>query len=152
MVLAAAAAGAQEIVASAKGHELDRYLTDLSAYGHSFAAFVTSSEGVDLQKGYGYADIERRVPFTEHTRFFIASLTKQFIASGILVLEMQGKLRTSELRFENGASAVYFDWRQGHLFGLTDILALLAASTVPRGWWLQTGDVLGACAAPVQGN
>lgn len=83
---------AEEIVRQCMGQELDRYLETLSAYGYSFAAFVSTGDGIEVQKGYGYAEIEHQRPFTERTPFLIASLTKQFIATGILVLDMQGKL------------------------------------------------------------
>jgi len=37
----------------------------------------------------------------------------------------------ARLRFENGNPTVCFDWRQGHLFGMTNILGFLAVSAVP---------------------
>jgi D-alanyl-D-alanine carboxypeptidase len=43
-------------------------------------------------KGYGLADVDTGTPVTENTAFQIASVTKQFTATGILLLVEQGKL------------------------------------------------------------
>jgi len=45
-----------------------------------------------LSKGYGLADREQNIPNTVQTRYRIYSLTKQFTAMAILILESQGKL------------------------------------------------------------
>lgn len=42
--------------------------------------------------GYGYADVERKIPSTPDTVYKIGSLTKQFIASGIMSLVQQGRI------------------------------------------------------------
>ncbi len=43
-------------------------------------------------RGYGMADLERRVPITPHTVFDIGSTSKQFAAASIVLLAQQGKL------------------------------------------------------------
>lgn len=43
-------------------------------------------------RGYGMADLERRVPIAPHTVFDIGSTSKQFTAASILLLAQQGKL------------------------------------------------------------
>ena len=48
-------------------------------------------------KGYGYADLEWNIPNSPTTKFNIASVTKQFTAAAILLLEDRGKLRTDDL-------------------------------------------------------
>jgi CubicO group peptidase (beta-lactamase class C family) len=48
-------------------------------------------------KGYGLAHLEWNQPVGPDTVFYVASLTKQFTASAILLLEQQGKLRTDDL-------------------------------------------------------
>lgn len=45
-----------------------------------------------LNKGYGYADVEKKVPATPDTIYRIGSVTKQFTAVAILQLEAAGKL------------------------------------------------------------
>lgn len=43
-----------------------------------------------LAKGYGFADLENRVPATEHTVYRIGSVTKQFTAAAVLLLAERG--------------------------------------------------------------
>ena len=43
-------------------------------------------------KGYGLANTELRIPATPHTVYKIASVSKQFIAAGIMVLAQEGRL------------------------------------------------------------
>jgi CubicO group peptidase (beta-lactamase class C family) len=50
-----------------------------------------------FNKSYGSADLEWSVPNSSTTRFNIASMTKQFTAAAILLLEDGGKLRTDDL-------------------------------------------------------
>ncbi|HEV2988468.1 MAG TPA: serine hydrolase [Candidatus Angelobacter sp.] len=50
-----------------------------------------------FSKSYGMADLEWSVPNSPTTRFNIASMTKQFTAASILLLEDRGKLRTDDL-------------------------------------------------------
>jgi CubicO group peptidase (beta-lactamase class C family) len=45
-----------------------------------------------LSKGYGFANIEWKIPNTPTTRFRIASLTKQFTAACILLLSERGQI------------------------------------------------------------
>ena len=46
-----------------------------------------------LARSYGMADVEAAVPATPHTNYRLASLTKQFTATAIMLLEQDGKLR-----------------------------------------------------------
>jgi CubicO group peptidase (beta-lactamase class C family) len=50
-----------------------------------------------FSKSYGMADLEWSVPNSPTTRFNIASMTKQFTAASILLLEDRGKLKTDDL-------------------------------------------------------
>ena len=79
------------------GARLDQYLTKATADGFSGAALVAKDRKVILAKGYGMADRERNIPATAETLFDIGSLTKQFTAAAVLELEMQGKLRVTDL-------------------------------------------------------
>src|SRR5690606_16771362 len=45
-----------------------------------------------LQKNYGLANLEEKIPVTPQTNFRLASVTKQFTAASILLLSEGGKL------------------------------------------------------------
>jgi len=57
---------------------------------------VARGNDVILSKGYGLANLEWDVPNTPKTRFRIGSLTKQFTAASILLLEERGKLKVED--------------------------------------------------------
>ena len=50
-----------------------------------------------FSQSYGMADLEWSVPNSPTTRFNIASMTKQFTAAAILLLEDRGKLKTDDM-------------------------------------------------------
>jgi CubicO group peptidase (beta-lactamase class C family) len=56
------------------------------------SVLVTQNGQVIFSKGYGFADREKKIPNTPQTKFRIASVTKQFTAMAILLLQQQGKL------------------------------------------------------------
>lgn len=58
----------------------------------SGAVVVTQNGKVILDKGYGFADRQRRILNTPNTAFQIASISKQFIATSILILQQRHKL------------------------------------------------------------
>ena len=61
------------------------------------SVLVARKGKIIFNKGYGMADLEWGIPNSPTTRFNIASLTKQFTAAAILLLEDRGKLKTSDL-------------------------------------------------------
>jgi CubicO group peptidase (beta-lactamase class C family) len=50
-----------------------------------------------FSKGYGFANLEWNVPNTPDTKFRLGSVTKQFTAASILLLEERGKLSVTDL-------------------------------------------------------
>ncbi len=50
-----------------------------------------------LKKGYGFANLEWNIPNDSTTKFSIASVTKQFTAAAILLLEERDELSTDDL-------------------------------------------------------
>ena len=77
--------------------EIDRYLNARTSLGQfSGVALVATRDGVVFRKGYGYANIELRVPNTVDTTFEIASLSKAFTAAAILMLRDEGKLQLDD--------------------------------------------------------
>lgn len=61
------------------------------------SVLVAKNGKIIFSKGYGMADLEWSVPNSPTTRFNIASMTKQFTAASILLLEDRGKLKTDDL-------------------------------------------------------
>ena len=53
---------------------------------------VAQNGQVLLNKGYGYANLEWQIPNSPSTKFRLGSLTKQFTAAAILLLEERGQL------------------------------------------------------------
>jgi CubicO group peptidase (beta-lactamase class C family) len=72
---------------------VDSYLSDLVGVGWFQGAVLVARDGqVLLDKGYGFADAVQRLPNTPQTRFRLASLTKQFTAMAIMILQARSKL------------------------------------------------------------
>ncbi|MFT4059858.1 MAG: serine hydrolase [Legionella sp.] len=72
---------------------IEFYVKDKQFMG---AILVAQQGKIILDKGYGYANLEWEIPNTPTTKFRIASLTKQFTAASILLLEEQGKLKITD--------------------------------------------------------
>src|SRR4051794_28653972 len=49
-----------------------------------------------LDKGYGFANLEWDIPNTPATKFRLGSITKQFTAASILLLEERDKLKVDD--------------------------------------------------------
>jgi CubicO group peptidase (beta-lactamase class C family) len=60
------------------------------------SVLVARGGEVLFSKGYGFANAEWDIPNSPSTKFRLGSLTKQFTAACILILEERGKLKTSD--------------------------------------------------------
>jgi CubicO group peptidase (beta-lactamase class C family) len=67
-----------------------RVLKDRKAVG--FAVAVVSKDKVIYSKGFGYRDLDKKLPVTTNTLFAIGSCTKAFTASLLGLLNKDGKL------------------------------------------------------------
>jgi len=65
---------------------------------HQFMGSVLVARGGDvlLSKGYGSADLEWDIPNSPDTKFRLGSITKQFTAASILLLQERGKLNIND--------------------------------------------------------
>lgn len=61
-----------------------------------FAVCIVDDGGIVYERQYGLSDVARHKPMTATTSFNIGSITKQFTAAAILLLEEQGKLRRTD--------------------------------------------------------
>lgn len=87
-------------------NQIDKYLelyTKLWAFSGTIAAMKNGE--VLFKKAYGYANIEHRVKNTTETKYRIWSVTKQFTAAAILILEEKGLLRV-----EDSLKKYFPDW------------------------------------------
>ena len=67
------------------------------ASGAFMGTVLVARDGtVVLDKAYGMANLELEVPNTPDTKFRLGSITKQFTAAAILLLEERGKLKLDE--------------------------------------------------------
>jgi CubicO group peptidase (beta-lactamase class C family) len=91
VVALAASAAAQD--AARMDQIVQSYVKD-----HHFMGTVLVARGgqVLLSKGYGSANLEWNVPNTPDTKFRLGSVTKQFTAASILLLEERGKLSVKD--------------------------------------------------------
>ncbi|HEX4594210.1 MAG TPA: serine hydrolase [Bryobacteraceae bacterium] len=60
------------------------------------SVLVARGSQVLLSKGYGSANLEWQLPDTPSTKFRLGSITKQFTATAILLLEERGKLKVED--------------------------------------------------------
>ena len=77
--------------------EIDALVQENFQKGLYDGAVLVARDGqVILSQGYGFADREQKIPNTPQTKFRIASITKQFTAMAILLLQEQGKLTVDD--------------------------------------------------------
>jgi CubicO group peptidase (beta-lactamase class C family) len=87
------AALAQDEVAE----EMDAYMSALVATEDFSGSVLVAWDGVPVfAKGYGLADREHDVPCTPETKYRLGSITKQFAAAGILLLQDAGQLSVTD--------------------------------------------------------
>lgn len=77
--------------------KLDEAVQALAKDGNFMGSvLVARGDEVLLNKGYGSADLEKQIPNDPKTKFRLASVTKQFTAAAILLLEERGKLKIED--------------------------------------------------------
>jgi CubicO group peptidase (beta-lactamase class C family) len=91
-LILAAAARAQD--SSRLDQVVQTYIADKTFMG---SVLVARGDQILLSKGYGSANLEWDIPNSPATKFRLGSVTKQFTAASILLLEERGKLKTDDL-------------------------------------------------------
>jgi N-acyl-D-aspartate/D-glutamate deacylase len=80
-------------VSPAPSNAVDAMFAEVASTETPGAAIIVIKDGKVLQKSaYGMADIERSVPFETDTSTRLGSVSKQFTAMAIMLLEEEGKL------------------------------------------------------------
>jgi CubicO group peptidase (beta-lactamase class C family) len=77
--------------------KIDEYMqAAVNAERFSGVILVSRDGKMVARKGYGMADLEHDVPNTPETKFRLASITKQFTAAAVLLLQERGKLSVQD--------------------------------------------------------
>jgi CubicO group peptidase (beta-lactamase class C family) len=136
-VFVAATAGAQQGHPDSVFHWIDSVFAPYASRNSPGCAVGVSRDGaLVFAKGYGEADLAQKAPIGADTRFYIASLSKQFTAMSVLLLEQDHRLSLDDtIRKwvpEVPAFGKPITLRQllHHTSGLRDYFTLLAVS----GW------------------
>jgi CubicO group peptidase (beta-lactamase class C family) len=79
------------------GQTIDSYLSEMVNSGWFQGAVLVAHNGkIIISKGYGMADAAHGTPNSAQTRFRLASITKQFTAAAIMILQARGKLNVQD--------------------------------------------------------
>ena len=81
---------------SALAARVDNYLKSATSLGFSGAVTVSEGSEIILQKGYGLANRENRTAYSTTTIQSCGSITKQFTAAAILLLESKNSLSVND--------------------------------------------------------
>lgn len=117
---------------------LDNYINrEMKRWNMPGMAIAIVKDGkVIVSKGYGYADVAKKIPATENTVFQIASNSKAFTGTAVALLESYGKLKLNDkvkkhlpyfkmkedYRTENATVADVLSHRLGYSTFQTDLL------------------------------
>jgi CubicO group peptidase (beta-lactamase class C family) len=75
----------------------DQYLSVRADMGNfTGAVLIAKGDRILFRKGYGYADVAKRIPFTPETQHEVASVSKMFTAMAALKLRDAGKLELTD--------------------------------------------------------
>jgi CubicO group peptidase (beta-lactamase class C family) len=103
-------------------NEIESFISNRTIAG---SVLLAADDRLLINKAFGYANREKKIPNTPSTVYYIASLTKPFTAAAILILEEQGKLSTTDKlskylpKFKNGKSITIHNLLS-HSTGLTE--------------------------------
>lgn len=112
------------------------------------AVAVIHDGEIVYQNGFGMADLERNVPITPESAFEIGSISKQFTAMCILLLENDGKLkldddiRTYVPEMPEYEKPITIRHLLHHTSGVRDIETLVPLAGVPWFNYISAGQLL----------
>lgn len=110
--------------------ELDNFFTQMfPPETPGGAVLVMMNDSILFSRGYGIADLKTREPITSKTLFNLGSISKTFVANGVLLLAEQGKLALEdsllkyfpEFRDKSIAQKIRIKHLLTHTSGLPDI-------------------------------
>jgi CubicO group peptidase (beta-lactamase class C family) len=116
--------------------QIDSLFAKYNQLTSGVAVAVVKDGKVVLSKGYGMANLEYDIPVTPRTVFYVASVSKQFTAFSIYLLEKRGKLSfEDDIRkyipeLPDYSKTIRIKHLLAHTSGIKDQLALLTLA----GW------------------
>lgn len=138
---------------------LDSLFTDYAANSLPGCAVGVSRGATPLAtRAYGMADLEHGVPLTPQSVFYMASVSKQFMALSILLLERDGKLQLDDRvsayipELPDHAAAITIQQLLNHTSGLRDYLALSWLAGHPPDYVITERSVLNTLARQAKLN
>ena len=119
-------------------HQISRYLNGLAAQGRLSGTVLVTRGRMSYAAAFGLADRQTGTPNTMRTEFRLGSVSKQFTAMGVLLLQARHKLNVSDriCQYLTGCPSRWQPVRIGelltHTSGIPDYLNELHASWPPR--------------------
>lgn len=92
---------------------------------------VSQNDTIVYDVFFGKADYEKNIPFTRNTIFQLASVSKQFTAAAVLILEQQGKLKLEDYVKKYLPTYPYKDVKIIHLLNHTSGMPDFSKTMVP---------------------
>ena len=137
VLFAALPASAQTTTLDSVSHWVDSIFAPYaSARSPGCAVGVVQNGSLVLNKSYGMADLEHDTPIGADTRFYLASISKQFTAMSLVLLEQDGRLSLDDPiqkwvpEVPSFGATITLKHLLHHTSGLRDYFTLLAVS----GW------------------
>jgi CubicO group peptidase (beta-lactamase class C family) len=97
VLLAISTCAAQTASSVALAARVDEYLNDLVKQNRFSGSILIARDGrVLMTKGYGMANYETDAPNTPQTKFRLGSITKQFTALAVMMMQERGKLNVQD--------------------------------------------------------
>ncbi len=128
---------AAQTAADSTSHWVDSIFAPFaSASAPGCAVGIVQKGKLELAKAYGMADLEHDTPIGTDTRFYVASISKQFTAMSILLLAQEGRLSLDDSiqqwvpEVPSFGATIRLKHLLQHTSGLRDYFTLLALS----GW------------------
>ncbi|HUY32117.1 MAG TPA: serine hydrolase [Pirellulales bacterium] len=140
LFLAAGSATATLVAQDDPKAKLEEYMAAcVEADRFNGSVLVAKDDAVLVSEGYGWSNVELRVPNTAQTRFRLGSITKQFTAMAVMILQEQGKLNLDDPvgKHVDDAPEAWNDVKIHHLLSHTSgIPSFTSFPDYPKKWML----------------
>jgi CubicO group peptidase (beta-lactamase class C family) len=136
-----------QIPSSSTKQQADAIFSSVTqATAPGLAVLVRKDGRTVFEKGYGVRDLRTNAKIDQHTNLRLASFTKQFTATAVMLLVHEGKLR-----YEQTLTEIFPDFPAygkditirhllNHTGGLPDYEDLMEAVETPRNSWVWTPE------------